>query len=196
MNQSILYIYIYSGNCYSVRALIKYLTSEISFIKKLEELKKWIIKQTIGKYCYKIIDKKVKFYYLYGNTMNTPPESCYDYLYRATFSHYPEPYKCDYFIQTPTDKSKDEMIVALRQKFGYAYRCSSTNMSRSSSRFSNTNRTFRNKEKSGISMSSNHTKKASIVNHLYPNALFTVNTISIDVIDQRKTTELDDDIHS
>lgn len=159
-------------------------------MNRLEGFRNSLIKLSLGSYSYNLIRRRIVYYYSYGYTINIPQESCYDHFYRVLIIHCPPPYKCDYFVKEPSEKSKDAMIVILRQKFGYAYRRSSVR-SRSSSRYSNSNRTYRNKEKSGISI-----KKGSVTNYYNHNTFHVENDKSINVIDVRKANEVEDDIHS
>lgn len=75
---------------------------------------------------YENLNIKIKFYYM-NDSKYTPKESCLAYLYRTVISKKPSVYSYNYSVSSPQDSYFDEMVYAIKQRFGYAIRNASSN---------------------------------------------------------------------
>lgn len=55
-----------------------------------------------------------------------PKESCLAYLYRTVITKKPSVYSYNYSVSSPQDSYFDEMVYAIKQRFGYATRNASS----------------------------------------------------------------------
>lgn len=114
------------SNTFSLKVFITYLESLNSFRIFFEFLRDNLIDMTIGKYEYKIIQQRRKYFIEHQLTFEIPPESCTAYLYRKVFTHSLPPYHFDYILPFKNSLEMEEMLFGVKKYFGYAYRMKSS----------------------------------------------------------------------
>lgn len=75
---------------------------------------------------YFIIKNKINYYYTHKKDDIPPKEPCQVRLFRKLFTKRPPPYSYNFGLLSCSDKSKESIIILLKQNYGYGSRISNT----------------------------------------------------------------------
>lgn len=141
-----IYIYIYMNinrypsKPFNLKIFQSSLLSNKSFIGRISELRQDISYLTLdfdeideilmrSYFYYRVLnnnDNSIKENKPTSNNIYQPTESCLSKVHRLLFTSKPDPYHCDFSIDTKPDKVKSDIISQIKLKFCYSRKSSST----------------------------------------------------------------------
>lgn len=107
-----------------MKSFINYFKDYNLFNQFMYSLKGQLISFTIKFSQFKIIKRRISFYYNCKKDDEIPPEPWYERIVRM-FTGCPSPYYYDYSIPNPNQHTLDEVIFEIKQYYGYSSRASS-----------------------------------------------------------------------
>lgn len=137
------YIFIYScpHEAYNLKSFQNYLLNNIFFIDSISRLKQELSVLTFDSKAISTINERIEYYnevfnVVYGNLNDNPTiynnnnykkkphELCCSKVRRVLFSMKPNPYHFDFKINTTSDKAKSNVLLMLKQRYGYSRKSS------------------------------------------------------------------------
>lgn len=108
---------------YQLRDFRDYIECSRDFMNLVLGFKNEMIKNIFSLDVYNDVKNRLEFYYSHPLTTIPPPESCMNKFYRRLFSQKCDPYHYDYNLPKPGYDGMDNVMLMVRQKFGYSVRC-------------------------------------------------------------------------
>lgn len=116
-------IYSCPPNTFLLKNFTNYLQNNKYFIIFVTQFQNCIVQHIFGYEQYHTIKCKNRHYY--SHSKKEPPEKCLNYINRVLFTRLPPPYYFEYGTLNADEKAYDEVLLYLRQSYGYSCRPSS-----------------------------------------------------------------------